>query len=60
MKMFKAFNKDESGAVTMDWVVLSGIVIAFALAVATLSGDGGSLATAVGNIGTDLTENTTN
>lgn len=35
MKLFSKFQKDESGAVTVDWVVLAGVVIAFALAVGT-------------------------
>ncbi|TMV07715.1 hypothetical protein FGK63_09615 [Ruegeria sediminis] len=30
MKIFKRFRKDESGAVTVDWVVLTAAVVALA------------------------------
>ena len=32
MKMFNAFLNDESGAVTVDWVVLTAALVALALA----------------------------
>lgn len=56
MKLFTNFLKDESGAVTVDWVVLAGVVIAFALAVGSLVTP--SLNTALGNVGSDLIEAT--
>ena len=56
MKLFTKFQKDESGAVTVDWVVLAGVVIAFALAVGSLVTP--SLNTALANVGSDLIEAT--
>lgn len=32
MKFFKNFNNDESGAVTVDWVVLTAAVVGLAVA----------------------------
>jgi Flp pilus assembly pilin Flp len=32
MNFFKNFNKDESGAVTVDWVVLTAAVVGLAVA----------------------------
>lgn len=32
MKFIKNFNKDESGAVTVDWVVLTAAVVGLAVA----------------------------
>jgi len=43
MKLFKlkkAFEKDESGAVTVDWVVLTAAVVGLALLVLTFVRDG--------------------
>ncbi len=43
MKLFKlqkAFAKDESGAVTVDWVVLTAAVVGLALLVLTFVRDG--------------------
>lgn len=57
MKLFKNFKNDESGAVTVDWVVLAGVVIAFGLLVGTAVTP--SLTTALGNVGTSLTNATT-
>ena len=35
MKLFNAFLKDESGAVTVDWVVLTAAIVGLGLAVLT-------------------------
>jgi Flp pilus assembly pilin Flp len=43
-KLFKSFQKDEDGAVTADWVVLtSGIVILGAIVIAAIAGGTNSL-----------------
>lgn len=45
MKLFNAFLKDESGAVTVDWVVLTAAIVGLGLAVLTsVSGGTTSLA----------------
>ena len=36
MKILKKFRKDEIGAVTVDWVVLTAAVVALALGAITL------------------------
>lgn len=56
MKMFSKFANDESGAVTVDWVVLAGVVIAFGLAVSTVLGP--LLTDSMTNVGTNLTTET--
>ncbi|MDQ7079271.1 MAG: hypothetical protein Q9M41_01230 [Paracoccaceae bacterium] len=39
MKLFKNFKNDESGAVTVDWVVLTAAIVGLGIAVlATVSG----------------------
>ena len=35
MKLFNAFLKDESGAVTVDWVVLTAAIVGLGIAVLT-------------------------
>ena len=40
MKLFTKFTNDESGAVTVDWVVLTAALVAIAIAVVTLIADG--------------------
>ena len=35
MKLFNAFLEDESGAVTVDWVVLTAAIVGLGLAVLT-------------------------
>ncbi|MBT8418595.1 MAG: hypothetical protein KJO42_14250 [Silicimonas sp.] len=48
MKLFNAFLKDESGAVTVDWVVLTAAIVGLGLAVLTsVSGGTTSLANKV-------------
>lgn len=59
VKFFKNFSKDESGAVTVDWVVLTAAVVGLAIAAyssiktntQTLSGN---VATAIAGEGGDL------
>ena len=38
MKLFNAFLKDESGAVTVDWVVLTAAIVGLGIAVLTSVG----------------------
>lgn len=45
MKLFNAFLKDESGAVTVDWVVLTAAIVGLGIAVLT-SVSGGTTALA--------------
>ena len=40
MKLFNAFLKDESGAVTVDWVVLTAAIVGLGIAVLTSAGGG--------------------
>ncbi|MEO0752842.1 MAG: hypothetical protein AAFY25_13700 [Pseudomonadota bacterium] len=48
IKFIKNFRKDEDGAVTVDWVVLTAAVVGLGVAgVSTVSGGIGSLATAI-------------
>ena len=48
IKFFKNFKKDEDGAVTVDWVVLTAAVVGLGVAgVTTVSGGISSLATAI-------------
>jgi Flp pilus assembly pilin Flp len=55
MKLFKLaknFNKDESGAVTVDWVVLTAALVGLGLAVIAVVSNG--LSTAANSINTSL------
>ena len=48
IKFFKNFNKDEDGAVTVDWVVLTAAVVGLGVAgVATVKTGVGTLATSI-------------
>ena len=40
MKLFNAFLKDESGAVTVDWVVLTAAIVGLGIAIMTTVGGG--------------------
>lgn len=40
MKLFKAFAKDEAGAVTVDWVVLTAAIVGLGMLVIVTVGDG--------------------
>jgi len=56
IKFFKNFSKDEDGAVTVDWVVLTAAVVGLGIAgVATVRGGVDTLA---GNISTGVSETT--
>ena len=52
IKFFKNFRKDENGAVTVDWVVLTAAVVALAGAAYTSISSGTSALT--GSISTEL------
>ncbi len=52
IKFFKNFRKDEDGAVTVDWVVLTAAVVALAGAAYTSISSGTS--TLTGNISTEI------
>jgi len=52
INFFKTFTKDEDGAVTVDWVVLTAAVVA--LGVAAVSTVGGSIDTLAGKIKTEV------
>lgn len=48
--LFKLFAKDESGAVTVDWVVLTAAIVGIAIAVLTVIAGGiNSAANAIDN-----------
>ncbi|SLN37386.1 hypothetical protein PSA7680_01799 [Pseudoruegeria aquimaris] len=49
IKLFNKFAKDESGAVTVDWVVLTAALVGLAIAVLS------TVATGVDNVNDDLT-----
>lgn len=52
LNFFKNFNKDESGAVTVDWVVLTAAIVGLGIAIlGTVRTGATSLAT---DIGADL------
>ena len=58
MKLFNAFLKDESGAVTVDWVVLTAAIVGLGIAVLTSVGNG---TTALANaVSADLAATDTN
>ena len=57
LNMIKNFKNDESGAVTVDWVVLTAAVVGLALLV--ISQVGGAITTAGGTIANSITGNTT-
>jgi Flp pilus assembly pilin Flp len=51
-KLFKNFHKDESGAVTVDWVVLTAAIVGLGLAVVatvrtSVDGLGDKIATSI-------------
>ncbi len=58
LNIFKSFKNDESGAVTVDWVVLTGAVVGLGIIIANTMG--GSITTAAGNVGADVIENSNN
>jgi Flp pilus assembly pilin Flp len=40
LNLFKKFNNDESGAVTVDWVVLTAAIVGLGMVVMTTVGGG--------------------
>lgn len=49
VKFFKNFSKDESGAVTVDWVVLTAAVVGLAIAgYATIKTNTETVTTSIG------------
>ena len=40
LNLFKAFKKDEAGAVTVDWVVLTAAIVGLGMVVMTTVGGG--------------------
>lgn len=58
LNIFKSFKNDESGAVTVDWVVLTAAIVGLGLLVITTLSDG--IGAAAVDINDDLTSaNTT-
>lgn len=56
MKFFKRFFKDESGAVTVDWVVLTAAVVGLAAVAFNTVRDGvGALSTNISSALSDVT-----
>ncbi|ESW59911.1 MAG: hypothetical protein Q27BPR15_14780 [Rhodobacter sp. CACIA14H1] len=58
LNIFKSFKNDESGAVTVDWVVLTGAVVGLGIIISQTMG--GSITTAAGNVGADVVTNSDN
>jgi Flp pilus assembly pilin Flp len=59
MNLFVSFKNDESGAVTVDWVVLTAAVVGLSLALMVairpaLTGTAGNIATEITNAGTAI------
>jgi Flp pilus assembly pilin Flp len=57
LNIFKSFKNDESGAVTVDWVVLTAAIVGLGLVVMTTVS--GGMNTAASSISTDLGTNMT-
>jgi len=57
LNIFKTFRNDESGAVTVDWVVLTAAIVGLGLAVMTTVS--GGLTTAANSINSELTADVT-
>jgi len=56
MKIFTKFVNDESGAITVDWVVLTAAIVGIAIAVITLIS--GGIENAANGINDELTNAT--
>ncbi|WP_444668238.1 Flp family type IVb pilin [Cereibacter changlensis] len=54
LNIFKKFHNDESGAVTVDWVVLTAAIVGLGLVVMSTVSDG--LGTAADTISEDLAD----
>ena len=64
LNIFKNFKNDESGAVTVDWVVLTAAVVGLGLAVSTTVGgaintQASTISTQIGTAGTSGTSGST-
>lgn len=57
LNFFKSFHNDESGAVTVDWVVLTAAIVGLGLVV--MQAVGGGLTSLGDKISTELGTNTT-
>lgn len=53
LNLFKSFKNDESGAVTVDWVVLTAAIVGLGLVVMTTVG--GAIKTEATNIAAEVT-----
>jgi Flp pilus assembly pilin Flp len=58
LKTFTKFCKDESGAVTVDWVVLTAAVVGLGLLIANTMGS--AIDSAATTIGAEITANAQN
>lgn len=58
LNILKSFKNDESGAVTVDWVVLTGAVVGLALIIGTTVRT--SINTAASNIASDVVSSSNN
>ena len=58
LNIFKAFKSDESGAVTVDWVVLTAAIVGLGMVVMTAVG--GGVEDLGDDIVTDLTDGSIN
>lgn len=56
LNIFKSFKNDESGAVTVDWVVLTAAIVGLGLVVMTAVG--GGIETLSDKIGKELSSTT--
>ena len=54
LNLFKSFKSDESGAVTVDWVVLTAAIVGLGMVVMTTVGGG------VEDLGDDIVTDLTN
>lgn len=59
LNIFKSFKNDESGAVTVDWVVLTAAVVGLGIIIATTMGQSiqGAATTVAGDITTQANNN---
>ena len=58
LNIFKRFKNEESGAVTVDWVVLTGAVVGLGIIIANTMG--ASIQTAATSVAADVEDNADN
>ena len=58
MTLFKKFRRDDEGAITVDWVVLTGSLVA--LGIAVMGTIGGGITDLTGRVDTELSAMTIN